>query len=125
IDGRAAVYSLGCVLFECLAGERPFDRDSELSTVFAHLNDPPPRVSDVRGDLPAAFDDVIASALAKSPDDRFATAGALSGAAQAALRGKSIVRRGSTSRRALLLEGVGLVAATATASRCGARVRKT
>ena len=42
IDRRADVYSLGCVLFECLAGARPFERESELSVVFAHLNEPPP-----------------------------------------------------------------------------------
>ena len=44
IDGRADVYSLGCMLFECLAGERPFERESELAVVFAHLNEPPPRL---------------------------------------------------------------------------------
>ena len=70
IDGRADVYSLGCVLYECLTGARPFERDSELSTVFAHLNEPPPKATDVRPELPAAFDDVFATALAKSPDDR-------------------------------------------------------
>src|SRR5207244_7096372 len=58
LDGRADVYSLGCVLFECLAGERPFERDSELAVVFAHLNEPPPRLSEVRSELPAAFDEV-------------------------------------------------------------------
>ena len=41
IDGRADVYSLGCVLYECLAGVRPFDRETELSVLFAHLNEPP------------------------------------------------------------------------------------
>jgi len=54
VDRRADVYSLGCVLYECLAGARPFDRDSELSVLFAHLNDPPPRLTDLRPDLPAA-----------------------------------------------------------------------
>ena len=52
IDGRADVYSLGCVLFECLAGARPFDRETELSVVFAHLNEPPPRLSDLRARAP-------------------------------------------------------------------------
>ena len=47
IDARADVYSLGCVLYECITGERPFDRDSELSVVFAHLNEPPPRPTDL------------------------------------------------------------------------------
>src|SRR5262249_8342432 len=61
VDARADVYSLGCVLYECLAGIRPFDRDSELSVVFAHLNEPPPTLTDVRPDLPAAFDEVIAT----------------------------------------------------------------
>ena len=57
IDGRADVYSPGCVLYECLAGEKPFDRDSEQTVVFAHLNEPPPRITDVRPELSAAFDE--------------------------------------------------------------------
>ena len=50
IDGRADVYSLGCVLYESLPGAGPFDRESELSVLFAHLNDPPPRLTDLRPD---------------------------------------------------------------------------
>ena len=55
------------MLFECLAGERPFERESELAVVFAHLNEPPPRLTDARPELPAAWDGVVARALAKEP----------------------------------------------------------
>ena len=110
LDGRADVYSLGCVLFECLAGRRPFDRESELSVVFAHLNEPPPRLSEVRPDLPVAFDAVFATALAKSPDERYSTCGQLAAAAEAALRGETLARR-RVSRHRLVLSGVAVLAA--------------
>jgi hypothetical protein len=112
IDGRADVYSLACVLFECLAGSRPFDRESELSVVFAHLNAPPPRVSDLRSDLPAPFDNVFATALAKVPDERYSTCGEFVEAARAALHGKTVGRH---RRRRRMLAGAlaALVAAGA------------
>ena len=93
VDGRADLYSLGCVLYECLAGRRPFERESELSVVFAHLNEPAPPISDVRPELPRAFDDVFAIALAKAPEDRYATCGELVEAARAALSGEPLVRQ--------------------------------
>jgi serine/threonine-protein kinase len=111
IDGRADVYSLGCVLFECLSGERPFARDSELTVVFAHLNEPPPRISEhLRPELPETFDAVFATALAKSPDDRFSTCRELIAAARAAREGKAVGRR-KRRRRRMLLAGVGIAAA--------------
>jgi ABC-type transport system substrate-binding protein/tRNA A-37 threonylcarbamoyl transferase component Bud32/outer membrane protein assembly factor BamB len=115
IDARADVYSLGCVLFECLTGERPFDRDSELSVVFAHLNEPAPRVSEARPELRPAFDDVIATALAKSPDDRYSSCGELAAATRAALAGKTARRRPSVRVRRRLL-AVGAVAAAVAAA---------
>src|SRR5262249_34268946 len=103
IAGRADVYSLGCVLYECLTGARPFERDSELSTVFAHLNEPPPKATDVRPELPAAFDDVFATALAKSPDDRYSSCGELAAAARAALRGKVVAPRRPRQKRLIAI----------------------
>ena len=60
IDGRADVYSLGCVLYECLVGQPPFRRDSDLAVVFAHLETESPAPSAERPELPAALDAVIA-----------------------------------------------------------------
>ena len=87
VDGRADQYALGCVLFECLTGVVPFRRDGELAVLWAHVNDPPPRVTEHRPDLPAALDDVMGRALAKAPGDRYPSCGALIATAQAALGG--------------------------------------
>jgi WD40 repeat protein len=81
VDGRADVYSLGCVLYECLVGRPPFRRDSELAVVFAHLETEPPAPSAERVDLPAALDAVIARALAKEPEERYASCRELARAA--------------------------------------------
>jgi ABC-type transport system substrate-binding protein/class 3 adenylate cyclase/tRNA A-37 threonylcarbamoyl transferase component Bud32 len=77
IDARTDVYALGCVLFESLAGSPPFRRATEVAAVLAHLNEQPPSLHDLRPELPAALDDVVRRALAKSPDERYATAGEL------------------------------------------------
>jgi WD40 repeat protein/tRNA A-37 threonylcarbamoyl transferase component Bud32 len=82
IDGRADVYSLGCVFYECLVGQPPFRGDSDLAVVFAHLEAGPPEPSAVRPELPAALDAVIATALAKEPEQRYSSCRAF---AQAAL----------------------------------------
>jgi len=83
IDGRADIYSLGCMLHECLVGQPPFGRDSDLAVVFAHLETEPPAPSAQRPELPAALDAVIARALAKEPEQRYPSCRELARAALA------------------------------------------
>jgi hypothetical protein len=120
LDGRADVYSLGCVTFHCLAGHAPYLRDSEVAVLQAHLQDPPP----------STWGGAIARALAKDPADRYPTAGAFA----AALKGapsddatraaptvqKQVTRR--SPRRGLIAVGIlaallALAAATILATR--------
>ncbi len=77
LDHRVDVYSLGCLLYECLAGEPPFKRPREEQVLYAHIQDPPPQLTAVRPELPAEIDDVIAKALAKEPEERYASCGEL------------------------------------------------
>ena len=104
---------LAACCYECLTGERPFERESELALVYAHLNDAPPRVTDVRPELPESLDDVIVTALAKQPEDRFASCGELAAAVQAALAGKPYARRSRRRRRAIVATIALLTAAAA------------
>jgi len=112
VDGRVDVYSLACVLYEVLTGERPFGRGSELATVYAHLSEPPPRMADARPELPRAFDDVVAIGLAKDPNERYATAGELMREARRALRAPEPPR---LRRRSLVLSVAALAAIVAAA----------
>ena len=77
IDGRADVYALGCLLYECLVGVSPFRRGTDAATLFAHLEDEPPP-------LPG-LDDALSKALAKEPDRRQQTCGELIEEAREAL----------------------------------------
>jgi serine/threonine protein kinase len=86
LDARTDVYALGCVLYEVLAGQLPYGREHDVATIYAHLEEPPPRPSETSPAL-AAFDPIIAAAMAKDPDDRPASAGELARTAYAAADG--------------------------------------
>src|SRR5919198_156212 len=88
VDARADVYALGCVLYYALTGHVPYERDGDEARLWAHLSEDPPKPSEPVPRLPPELDDVIARALAKSPDDRFPSAGDLGRAAVAAVAGE-------------------------------------
>ncbi len=84
-DARTDVYSLGCVLFECLTGRPPFRSENDAGLMYAHLQQPPPLVTSERPNLPYEIDRVVGRAMAKSPDDRPRSAGELADGAARAL----------------------------------------
>ena len=110
LDRRADVYSLGCVLYHCLSGAPPYERDSDVAVLQAHLNDPPPTLS-------PDLDGVFAKAMAKEREDRYATAGRLSadlrdaiaGSAPATVRAPTAPRR----RKGIVIAGLALLLALA------------
>jgi len=123
LDGRADVYALGCVLFECLTGRPPFQLDNEVAVLWAHIREDPPLPSEVNSAVPRAFDGIVDRALAKSPNDRYESAGALAAdvnhAAQAKARRTRVKlpRARKRSRRRWIVPAlVGLVAGAAIAT---------
>ena len=73
IDHRSDIYSLGCVLFHLVAGRPPFDYEGVGEIISAHLREPAPAPSTFAKGLPRAVDELVASCLAKNPDERFAS----------------------------------------------------
>jgi tRNA A-37 threonylcarbamoyl transferase component Bud32/CheY-like chemotaxis protein len=82
VDARTDVYSLACLLFHCLTGDVPFVRDTDVAVIYAHLSETPPKLTDVRPELPVGLDAVIAKALDKNPERRFQSCSDLMSAAR-------------------------------------------
>jgi serine/threonine-protein kinase len=84
-DARADIYALTCVLHECLTESQPFPGDSLERQITNHLTMPPPRPSTMQPGISPQMDQVIATGMAKNPDQRYATTKDLAVAARAAL----------------------------------------
>jgi serine/threonine-protein kinase len=94
VDGRADQYSLACVTVQLLTGTLPFERDQLPSLIYAHLSVPPPSLVERRPDLPPAVDQVVAKAMAKTPEKRYESCGDFADALREALGLAPYHRRG-------------------------------
>jgi YVTN family beta-propeller protein len=110
VDGRTDQYSLACVAYECLTGEPPYRRDTEVATIYAHLKDDPPSVRATRPEVPPEADAALRRGMAKRPEDRFPTCGDLAEGLQVAIPTEVPSRTASQrSRLIFVLAGVALV----------------
>jgi serine/threonine-protein kinase len=126
VDARTDVYALGCVLYAALAGQPPFGGRPRMAKAGAHLHERPPALRSVPPSVPAAFEAVVARALAKRPADRYASAGELGAAALAAAgSGRSVRpagrRRAGTAPTRRLRSGGGASTAKLASRPRGAR----
>jgi tRNA A-37 threonylcarbamoyl transferase component Bud32 len=91
VDARADVFSLGCVLYECLSGAKPFEDDSVTAILLKVVTEEAPAIACEDLGLPRAVDGVLRRALAKDPERRFASPGELLEALRKAARGEEVV----------------------------------
>jgi serine/threonine-protein kinase len=105
------VYSLGCVLYECLTGQSPFPRATDVALLWAHVHEEPTPPSKARPELPKELDTVLARALAKEPGRRYRSAGELVAATRSALRLVEPAPAAARPRSRLLLVGAAVLAA--------------
>ena len=86
-DARTDIYALGCVFFQLLTGNVPYERENSVATLFAHVHEPPPPLEAGVTDTYPAFNAVVERAMAKAPAERYPSAGDFARDAAAALRG--------------------------------------
>jgi hypothetical protein len=85
VEGLADQYSLGCVLYECLTGRVPFEKDLDAAIIWAHVEEAPTMPTILRPELPPEIDEVFGRVLAKRPDERYGSCREFIEAARAAL----------------------------------------
>lgn len=93
VDARSDVYSLGVTLYRLLAGQLPFSSDSATSLINSHAKMPIPDIRSVKSNIPAVWQEVVAKAMAKEPDDRYATAGDFARDVNEVVSGKWYLRK--------------------------------
>src|SRR5919109_4545143 len=97
VDQRSDIYSLGIILYEMVTGSVPFVAETPLAVLFKHISDPLPPPSSVKPDVSPAIEQVILKALAKNPEDRFATAAEFLAAWKRALETKDTMQQAPES----------------------------
>jgi tRNA A-37 threonylcarbamoyl transferase component Bud32 len=113
VDGRADIYSLACLLYECLTGDVPFRRGSEVAVIYAHLEETALKASERKPKLTTDLDAVLEKGMAKLPDERWETCGALVAAAHSALGDGAATARVRPRRRRRSLSIGAVVGASA------------